>query len=155
MTFQPTPAEDAVRPLNADEEAIVRSLPHLIHALPRSIDADMMQEQCMSATEYLTLMHLSEASNRRLRMGDLSTACEMSLSGTTRVVHRLEKEGFIRRVRCDQDGRSWYAVLTDAGFARLEEAWPTNLAAVRRHFLDHLAGIDLKSLATALQKVAM
>jgi hypothetical protein len=44
---------------------------------------------------------------------------------------------------------------TDAGFERLEDAWPTNLAAVRRHFLDHLAGIDLKSLAAALQKVAM
>ncbi|MEU3410284.1 MarR family transcriptional regulator [Streptomyces sp. NPDC006658] len=108
MTFQSTPAEDAVRSLNADEEAVVRPLPHLIYALPRSIDADMMREQRMSATEYLTLMRLSEAPNRRLRMGDLSAACEMSLSGTTRVVHRLEKEGFIRRVRCDQDGRGWY-----------------------------------------------
>jgi DNA-binding MarR family transcriptional regulator len=155
MTFQPTPSEDAVRPLDEDEEAIIRSLPHLIYALPRAIDADMTQEQRMSATEYLALMHLSEASDRRLRMGDLSTACEMSLSGTTRVVHRLEKDGFIRRVRCDHDGRSWHAALTDAGLARLEEAWPTNLAAVRRHFLDHLAGMDLKSLAAALQKVAM
>ncbi|MFE2053508.1 MarR family winged helix-turn-helix transcriptional regulator [Streptomyces sp. NPDC059459] len=155
MTFQPTPSEDAVRPLDEDEEAIVRSLPHLIYALPRAIDADMTQEQRMSATEYLALMHLSEASDRRLRMGDLSTACEMSLSGTTRVVHRLEKDGFIRRVRCDHDGRSWHAALTDAGLARLEEAWPTNLAAVRRHFLDHLAEMDLKSLAAALQKVAM
>uniref|UniRef100_UPI000EF5D66E MarR family winged helix-turn-helix transcriptional regulator n=1 Tax=Streptomyces sp. E5N298 TaxID=1851983 RepID=UPI000EF5D66E len=136
MTSQPTPSEDAARPLNADEEAIIRALPHLIYALPRAIDADMTQEQRMSATEYLALMHLSEASERRLRMGDLSTACEMSLSGTTRVVHRLEKEGFIRRVRCDHDGRSWHAALTDAGLARLEEAWPTNLAAVRRHFLD-------------------
>ncbi|MGI5397493.1 MarR family winged helix-turn-helix transcriptional regulator [Streptomyces sp. CA-251251] len=155
MTFQPTPSEDAVRPLDEDEEAIIRSLPHLIYALPRAIDADMTQEQRMSATEYLALMHLSEASDRRLRMGDLSTACEMSLSGTTRVVHRLEKDGFIRRVRCDHDGRSWHAALTDAGLARLEEAWPTNLAAVRRHFLDHLAEMDLKSLAAALQKVAM
>ncbi|MBQ0887115.1 MarR family transcriptional regulator [Streptomyces sp. RM72] len=155
MTSQPTPSEDAARPLNEDEEAIIRALPHLIYALPRAIDADMTQEQRMSATEYLALMHLSEASERRLRMGDLSTACEMSLSGTTRVVHRLEKEGFIRRVRCDHDGRSWHAALTDAGLARLEEAWPTNLAAVRRHFLDHLAGIDFKSLAAALQRVAM
>jgi hypothetical protein len=36
----------------------------------------------------------------------------------------------------------------------LEEAWPSNLAAVRRHFLDHLAGVDLRKLAKALQNVA-
>lgn len=154
MTFQPTPSRDAVLPLTEDEEAVIRSLPNLIHALPRAIDAAMTQEQRMSATEYLALMHLSEAADRRLRMGDLSAACEMSLSGMTRVVHRLEKEGFIRRVRCDHDGRSWHAALTDAGFARLEEAWPSNLAAVRRYFLDHLAGVDLVSLAAALQKAA-
>ncbi|MGY1402112.1 MarR family winged helix-turn-helix transcriptional regulator [Streptomyces sp. SS10] len=154
MTSKQAPTGDAVRPLTADEEAIVRSLPLLIYALPRAIDTDMTQEQRTSATEYLALMHLSEAPGRRLRMGGLSSACEMSLSGTTRIVHRLEKEGFIQRVRCDHDGRSWHAALTDAGFARLEEAWPSNLAAVRRHFLDHLTGLDLKTLAAALHKVA-
>jgi DNA-binding MarR family transcriptional regulator len=45
----------------------------------------------------------------------------MSLSGTTRVVHRLEKEGFIRRVRCDQDGRSWYAALAWQGVDEVGE----------------------------------
>jgi DNA-binding MarR family transcriptional regulator len=154
MTSRAEASADAVRPLTAEEEAVVRSLPCLVYALPRAIDADMMREQRMSNTEYLTMMHLSEAPGRQLRMGELANACEMSLSGTTRVVQRLESEGFIQRVRCDRDGRSWHAALTDAGLARLEEAWPTNLAAVRRHFLDHLKGIDLAKLATALQNVA-
>jgi DNA-binding MarR family transcriptional regulator len=154
MTPKPAATADAVRPLTAEEEAVVRSLPCLIYALPRAIDADMMREQRLSQTEYLTLMHLSEAPGRQLRMGELASACEMSLSGTTRVVHRLESEGYIQRVRCDQDGRSWRAALTDAGLARLEEAWPSNLAAVRRHFLDHLEGLDLAKLAAALRNVA-
>src|SRR3954447_3582925 len=154
MTPKPTPADDAVQPLTAEEEAVVRSLPSLIYALPRAIDAEMMREQRLSNSEYLTLMHLSEAPGRRLRMQELARACEMSLSGTSRIVQRLESEGFIERVRCDQDGRSWHASLTDAGLARLEEAWPTNLAATRRYFLDHLKGLDLKKLAAALQNVA-
>jgi len=154
MTSNPAPAGQTVRPLTADEEAVVRSLPLLIHALPRAIDAAMSREQHMSATEYLTLMHLSEAPGRRMRMGDLASACEMSLSGATRIVHRLEREGCIRRVRCDHDGRGYHAALTGSGFARLEAAWPSNLAAVRRHFLDHLTEIDLKALAAALRKVA-
>ncbi|MGW0086304.1 MarR family winged helix-turn-helix transcriptional regulator [Streptomyces sp. NPDC003393] len=143
-----------MRPLTADEEAVVRSLPGLIYALPRAIDADMTREQRLSNTEYLTLMHLSEAPARRLHMGDLASACEMSLSGMTRVVGRLETEGFVRRSQCERDGRSWHAHLTDAGLTRLQEAWPTNLSAVRRYFLDHLAGLDLRELAIAFQKVA-
>ncbi|MEV0724978.1 MarR family winged helix-turn-helix transcriptional regulator [Micromonospora purpureochromogenes] len=68
-------------------------------------------------------------------------------------MQRLERQGYVQRVRCAQDARGWNAVLTDAGLARLTQAWPTNLAAVRRHFLDHLAGLDLKQLAEALGKV--
>ncbi|MEU1078913.1 MarR family winged helix-turn-helix transcriptional regulator [Streptomyces sp. NPDC005908] len=153
-TATPDPAPAGPRPLTPDEEAVVRALPRLIHALPRAIDADMVREQRLPNTEYLALMHLSEAPDRRLRMSDLADACEMSLSGTTRVVQRLESQGFVRRTRCPEDARGWNAALTDTGLRRLEEAWPTNLAAVRRHFLDHLAGLDLGQLAAALHKVA-
>ncbi|AVH61049.1 MULTISPECIES: MarR family winged helix-turn-helix transcriptional regulator [Streptomyces] len=153
MTAKPTRSVDTVRPLTADEEAVVRSLPQLIHALPRAIDADMLREQRLSLTEYVTLMTLSEAPDRQLRMGQLADACEMSLSGTTRIVHRLESQGFIQRTQCSQDGRSWLAALTDAGMARLQEVYPVNLAAVRRHFLDHLVGLDLRKLAAALRDV--
>ncbi|WP_037767403.1 MarR family winged helix-turn-helix transcriptional regulator [Streptomyces sp. 142MFCol3.1] len=154
MAQKPTPPREALQPLTADEEAVVRALPSLIYALPRAIDAQMSREQRLSNTEYLSLMHLSEAPDRQLRMHELARAIEMSLSGTTRIVNRLESEGYIERVRCDTDGRSWHASLTDAGFTRLEEAWPTNLAATRRHFLDHLQGLDLKKLAAALRNVA-
>ncbi|MER5409121.1 MarR family transcriptional regulator [Streptomyces sp. NPDC002769] len=149
-----TPPTEAPRPLTPDEEAVVRALPLLLYALPRAIDADMAREQRMSNTEYLTLMFLSEAPGRRLRMQELARAIEMSLSGTSRIVHRLESEGYIERMQCDTDGRSWHASLTDAGFTRLEEAWPTNLAAVRRHFLDHLKDLDLKKLAAALRNIS-
>ncbi|MFC8616079.1 MarR family winged helix-turn-helix transcriptional regulator [Micromonospora purpureochromogenes] len=131
----------------------VRALPRVIHALPRAIDTDLVREQGLPSIECETLMHLSEAPDRRLRMNELAAACEMSLSGMIRVVQRLERQGYVQRVRCAQDARGWNAVLTDAGRARLRQAWPTNLAAVRRHFLDHLAGLDLKQLAEALGKV--
>ncbi|WP_328891047.1 MarR family winged helix-turn-helix transcriptional regulator [Streptomyces sp. NBC_00316] len=154
MTPKPTPPGDALQPLTADEEAVVRALPALLYALPRAIDAEMTRVQGLSNTEYLSLMHLSEAPGRRLRMHELARAVEMSLSGTTRIVGRLESDGFIERVQCERDGRGWHASLTDAGLTRLEEAWPTNLAATRRYFLDHLKELDLKKLAAALRNVA-
>ncbi|MGS2617146.1 MarR family winged helix-turn-helix transcriptional regulator [Micromonospora sp. LZ34] len=154
VTSNPTPVPEGLQPLDPDEEAVVRSLNRVMYALPRAIDADLLREQRLPTIDYLALMHLSEAPDRRLRVSEVAAACEMSLSGMSRVLHRLESQGLIQRVRCAEDARGWNAVLTDAGLARLQRAWPTNLAAVRRHFLDHLAGLDLKALAKALQNVA-
>jgi len=55
---------------------------------------------------------------------------------------------------CADDARGSNAVLTDKGLARLQEAWPTHLASVRRHIFDHLEGIDLAKLATAFNEIA-
>jgi DNA-binding MarR family transcriptional regulator len=124
-----------------------------MYALPRAIDADMVREQRLPVVDYLALMHLSEAPDRQLRMSELAAACDMSVSGTSRVVHRLEGQGLVRRVRCARDARGWNAVLTDAGLARLEESWPSHLAALRRRFLDHFEGMDLARLADAFRQV--
>ncbi|MGK5740965.1 MarR family winged helix-turn-helix transcriptional regulator [Micromonospora sp. URMC 103] len=146
-------AVEQPRPLDPDEEALVRALGRVMHVLPRAIDADMMAERQLPVTEYTALMHLSEAPGRRLRMSDLASACHLSLSGMTRTISRLEGQGLVERVRCAEDARGWNAVLTDAGFARLEAAWPSHLAAVRRRFLDHFEGLDLASVARAFEKV--
>lgn len=140
--------------LTPDEETLVRALPRLMYALPRAIDADMVREQQLPLIEWTALMRLAEAPGRRMRMGELAVACEVSLSGMTRIAGVLQKQGLIERVRSDDDARGWNAVLTDAGLDRLERAWPSNLASVRRHLLDHLEGLDVAALARAIQKVA-
>jgi DNA-binding MarR family transcriptional regulator len=143
-----------LRPLSPEEEAVARALGRVIVVLPRAIDADLMRAQRMTLNEYSALMHLSEAEERRLRMSELAAACDVSLSGMTRIVGRLEAEGLIRRMPCSEDARGSNAVLTDAGLARLEEAYPTHLASVRRHVIDHLGALDLTSLADALRRFA-
>jgi DNA-binding MarR family transcriptional regulator len=143
-----------IPPLVAEEAAVIRALGRVMIVLPRAVDADMVREQRLPLSEYVTLMHLSEAPERRMRMSELATACDLSLSGMTRVVNRLEGQGLVERLRCDEDARGYYAVLTEAGFARLEQAWPSHLASVRRHVFDHLDGIDLVELARALRSIA-
>ncbi|MGY0004380.1 MarR family winged helix-turn-helix transcriptional regulator [Micromonospora sp. I033] len=146
-------APTSPRPLNAEEEALVRSLGRIMHVLPRAIDADMVGDRQLPLTEYTALMNLSEAPGRRMRMSELAAACQLSLSGMTRTIARLQTQGLVERTRCAEDARGWNAVLTDAGFARLEESWPSHLASVRRRFLDHFDGIDLARLARAFQRV--
>lgn len=144
----------AAQPLTADEEAVVRALARLSLVLPRALDADLVREERMTLSEYLTLMHLSEVPHHLLRMSELAAACDLSLSGMTRIVARLESQGLVQRVKCAEDARGSNAVLTDAGLARLKEAYPTHLASVRRHIFDHLGEIDLPALAGALERFA-
>ena len=138
----------------AEEEAFLRALARAMLAVPRAFDADLLREQRMSHSDYTALMHLSEAPGRRLRMSDLACAAKLSLSGMTRIVDRLEGQGFVHRERHGGDGRGWNAVLTDAGLERLRQAWPTHLASVRRHIFDHLDDVDVPAFTTALQRFA-
>jgi DNA-binding MarR family transcriptional regulator len=143
-----------VAPLSPVEEAVMRALGRLLLVMPRVLDADLQAEQRMSLSEYSVLRNLSEAEHGLMRMSELAAACDMSLSGMTRLAARLESQGHLRRIRCERDARGLNAVLTDGGLARLRQAWPTHLASVRRHIVDHLAGLDLQVLARALDAMA-
>lgn len=143
---------EPVLPLDEVEEQIVRALARVLLVLPRVLEADLAREHRLAGPEYAVLVHLSEAPKRLLRMSDLAARCELSLSGTTRIVARMEAGGLLKRVRCPDDARGWNAALTYTGLKRLQVAWPTHLAAVRRHVLDHLGDLDRPALAQALQR---
>jgi DNA-binding MarR family transcriptional regulator len=140
--------------LTDEEEAFTRAFGRAIQRVPRALDADLLREQGMSVTEYFALVHLSEAPDGRLRMSDLAATSIRSLSGMTRIIDRLESLGLVQRERPADDGRGWHAVLTAAGLERLRAAWPTHLASVRRHILDHLSAVDLPTFTAALQRFA-
>lgn len=154
MSATPPAASTPVVPLSPAEESVARAMGRLMQVLGRALDADLEREQRMSLSEYTVLRVLSEHPERRMRMNELATACNMSLSGMTRLADRLESDGYLRRVRCEHDARGAEAVLTDGGLARLEQAWPTHLASMRRHVFDHLDGLDPCTLAKALNAMA-
>lgn len=143
-------SEQQPAPLTAAEEALLRALMRATLVVPRALDTDLLREQGLQLTEYFALMHLSEQQGRRLRMSDLAAAADLSLSGMTRVVGRLEAQGLVRRERCPEDARGWNAVLTDTGLDRLRRAWPAHLASVRRHVVDRVDPGLLGALAQAL-----
>lgn len=142
-----------VKPLTPEEEAAWRSLSRAVLVIPRVLGKDLLEAQGLNLTEYSVLLHLSEAPDRSLRMGDLANYGSLTSGGLTRVVDRLFRQGLVERVRDESDRRGQMAVLTDAGFQRLERAWPTHLASVRRHVMDHLSDLDLAGFAKAMGAV--
>lgn len=147
-------SEKPVKPMSAAEEAFIRTLSRVLLAMPRAVENDMARAGRLPLSEYTTLMHLSEVQGRTMRMSELASVCNLSLSGMTRIVDRLERRELVKRVRCDEDGRGWNATLTDAGLGALEESWPIHLASVRRHVLDHVEGEDLIRLTEVLRHIA-
>ncbi|WP_082772677.1 MarR family winged helix-turn-helix transcriptional regulator [Actinoplanes sp. TFC3] len=129
----------------------MRAFGRMMLVVPRMLDADLQRDQRMSLSEYSVLRHLSESEGGAMRMSELATACDMSLSGMTRLAAKLESLGYLHRAPCETDRRGLVAVLSDAGLERLREAWPAHLESVRRRIFDHLGDLDLVALAQALE----
>jgi DNA-binding MarR family transcriptional regulator len=144
-----------IKPLSRDEEAFLRALGRVITQLSRVVDADMLKEQSITSGEYMVLVHLSEAPDDQLRMSELAQACGLSLSGMTRVVNRLEKRSLVLRQKSPDDGRAWLVSLTGSGWTQLKQAWPTNLASVRRHIFSRLEGCDIPAATQVLERIAL
>ncbi|WP_210584575.1 MarR family winged helix-turn-helix transcriptional regulator [Streptomyces sp. GESEQ-35] len=148
-----TDSDDATR-LSAEEFALIRELRPAMTALMRAFDEDLRRSQGLSHIEYITLMFLSEAPERTMRLSDLAELVQQSASALGRTVRRLEVEGLVSREQSTQDARSFHAVLTDAGLTRLREAEPVHFASVRRHLFDRLEDVDLTKLAKAFQRIS-
>lgn len=118
-----------------------------------ALDRDLQEACGRSLAEYEVFVHLSEAPDHRRRMADLADHALQSRSRLTHTVDRLEREGLVERIPCEDDRRGTWAVLTDAGFAHLQEVAPVHVASVRRRLLDPLTRADVGALGDALGKV--
>ena len=91
--------------------AFVRAQAHV----SRRLDEDLRAEHGLSLQEYVALLILAEAPERRLRMGRLADSLTLSKSGATRLIDRLVDDGLVDRVSCSSDLRGAEAALTEAG----------------------------------------
>lgn len=133
--------------LSREELAAWRGLLRAHAHLVRELDHELEVEHGLPLRAYEVLLYLRDAPESRLRMSELAASVLLSQSGLTRLVDRLEREGLVRRVRCEEDRRGQWAMLTDAGRDAFDAARATHLAGVRALFLERLDDGDLAALA--------
>ena len=119
----------------------------------RKLDAELKKAHGLPLSSYEVLIHLSWAPDHRMRLGELAESVLLTLGGVTRLISRLESEGLVRREPCLKDRRGAYAILTEAGLARLGKAHPTHLAGVHKLFLEHFAEEELKTMGEYWRRV--
>ena len=140
-------------PLTADELRAWRGLMCAHASLAKRLDTELEQAHGLPLTSFEVLHHLEESGDGRMRMCDLAAAIQLSRSGLTRLVDRLEREHLLVRCSCDHDARGAYACLTDEGREALAAARSTHLAGVREHFLSHFTAAELRTLGSLWERV--
>jgi DNA-binding MarR family transcriptional regulator len=86
-------------------------------------------------------------------MTDLAAQTQLTTSGITRVVDRLERDGLVERRACPTDRRGSFAQITSAGVARLDAVLPGHLELIERWLTSRLDQGELDTLLTLLRRV--
>ncbi len=149
----PNGAADEPNWLDEDERRAWLGLLEVTSGLFELLDRDLKAMAEITMEDYEILHLLSEADDRRLRVGALSERMLASRTRLSQRIDRLGRRGLVRRERCPEDGRAINVVLTDEGYELLAAIAPKHLRSVRGRLFDHLTRTDVTSLGRSLDKV--
>jgi DNA-binding MarR family transcriptional regulator len=101
------------------------------HARVReALERALQREHRLSLSEYEVLCRLAEAPEGHRRIQELAEEIHLSQSALSRLVQRLEEDGYVQRAVCDFDRRGVFACVTDAGRKAQADAHPTHVAVL-------------------------
>ena len=124
------------------------------HALvTRQLNAQLNAEHGLTISDFEVLMRLARAPDRRLRGVDLAEQVLLTASGITRLVDGLVRSGYVERAACASDRRVVYAVLTEAGLAKLREAASSHLGQIEELFSGRYDKRELSELTALLARL--
>lgn len=117
------------------------------------LNAQLTADHGLTLSDFEVLLRLSRAPDRRMRRVDLAGQVLLTASGITRLLDGLESAGLVERGSCDTDRRVVYAVLTDAGLAKLAEASATHFPQVDQLFAPRLDAGEQEQLVELLSRI--
>jgi DNA-binding MarR family transcriptional regulator len=101
---------------------------------------------------YDVLWAVRREPGKQVRMAELAEGLTLSRGGITKLVDRLESAGLLRRERAEDDGRGYYAVLTDDGERMLRRMWPVYARVLRETFVDALSQDEARAISAGLER---
>jgi DNA-binding MarR family transcriptional regulator len=95
-----------------------------------ALEHALQREHRLSLSEYEVLRRLNDDPKGHRRIQELAEEIHLSQSALSRLVQRLEDDGYVCRNVCDHDRRGVYACITDGGRKAQTEAHPTHVAVL-------------------------
>jgi DNA-binding MarR family transcriptional regulator len=123
-------------------------------ALTRDLNAALVASHGLTINDYGCLLLLSRAGDEGMRRIDLANELQLSPSGITRLLDRLEDQGLVGKGACKEDARVSYAILTEEGLAKIKEAWPEHVEQVERRVGAILSEEEIQTLTELLGRLS-
>ena len=122
--------------------------------LTRELSAALVASHGLTINDYGCLLLLHRAGEEGMRRIDLANQLQLSPSGITRLLDRLEDQGLVAKGECKSDARVSYAILTDAGHEKLRAAAPGHVDDIDRRLSAVLSEDEMKTLAELLSRLS-
>lgn len=138
------------------QDSRISSYGRLVEAqrqLHRIFDRSLRTHAGLSAVWYEAMLRLARSTEGFMTINELGDALDLSSGGATRLVDRLEENGFIERVACPTDRRVSWIKLTDEGLQVLNDATRVHLQDLDEHFISRLTLDELRTLDGLLRQI--
>jgi DNA-binding MarR family transcriptional regulator len=137
--------------LTPDEMELWHAWKAAADAVLARVAADVTAETGLSGPDFAVLTRVAELGEGRLRQNRLAASTGFHRSRLSHHLARMEERALITREPADGGVD---VLITEAGRAAVGKARPVHAAAVRRHLLEPLAGLDQAALRSALERLA-
>lgn len=118
-----------------------------------SVNRGLVDTHHLTLNDVRILDLIARSDSGSARMGDLADELMSLPSRVTRQIHRLEKQGYVRRSSSPDDGRGVLASITDEGRAALTAAMSTYGDGVRKFFVGRLSRAQVGAVGDSCRRV--
>lgn len=139
-------------PIDDDRITAYGLLVEASRRLQRTFDRTLRDAHGMSSVTFEALLRLGRSPERQMSMSELGDQMVLTSGGITRLVDRLEGEGYVERLRCGTDRRVQWAHLTDAGLEVVENAALSHLEDLETHFVAPMSADEIAMLNCVLDR---
>jgi DNA-binding MarR family transcriptional regulator len=116
-----------------------------------------LADEDLTLEEFDVLVHLAWARDGvlplRALVASMVSGYQLSRSGLTRLLDRMERDGLIERTSSSEDRRQFDVAVTDQGREVFDRVWPGHLQGIRRYFSESLTDRDVTVLKRVLAKL--
>ncbi len=120
-----------------------------------TIDDALKKERLPSLSWYDAMLEIEKAGAEGIRPFALKDRLLLPQYGTSRLLDRIEKAGFIKRDVCKSDGRGHVVSITDAGRIMRLKMWDIYSTQLRLLIEDRLEEHEASKLAELLSALTL
>jgi DNA-binding MarR family transcriptional regulator len=113
--------------------------------------ARLLREHSLTPSQY-NVLRILRGEGQPLPILEIASRTITVVPGITGLIDRLEKAGFVNRLRCEKDRRVIYVALTDLG-SKVLTTLDEPLLVLHHQLLGHLSQGELKEIIRLLEKV--